>query len=172
MKTILTCLLSLTIIATISIAQESENKEFKHLVVLATGYTFIPKATSIGGTEPNGVFVPSIGMDYFYKLSPKFEIGTMIDLELGDYLIFEKDLSREKAFLVLAVGSYRLFPNVNVFTGAGIELEKHEHLGVFRLGAEYTFRLNNDWVIGPGFFYDIKKGYDTWCLSIGLGKEF
>lgn len=153
-------------------AQEHENKELNHVVVFAFGYTFIPKGTTTNGTEASGVFVPSVGFDYFHKISDKIEVGAMMDLELEDYLIFEKDLNREKAFIIMAAGAYRLIPNINLLAGAGIELEKHENLAVFRAGVEYTIKLSHTWALGTGFYYDIKKGYDTWSLSVGVGKEF
>jgi len=149
-----------------------EEKEPKHLVAFALGYTFIPKATSVGGTEPNGIFVPSIGLDYFYKITPKFEIGTMIDFELGEYVIFEKDLNRTNAIVISAIGAYSITKNLNVFAGGGIELEKHHNLGIFRVGAEYGIPLKHEWKLAPGFFYDIKEGYDTWSIAIAIAKEF
>ena len=161
--------------ASVVLAQEgntSEEKEPKHLLTLAMGYTFIPTATSIGGTEPNGIFVPSIGLDYFYRLAPKWEIGTMIDLELGDYLIFEKELEREKAMVIALIGTYKLTKHFNLFAGGGIELEKNHNLAVIRLGTEYAFYFNKGWLLAPGFFYDFKEGYDTWSLAIAFGKEF
>ena len=172
MKKILIALAILVCIVPISQAQESGEKETKHLLTGSFGYTFIPKATSIGGTEPNGIFVPSIGLDYFYRVAPKWEIGTMIDLELGDYLIFEKDLEREKAMVVALIGTYKITKHFNLFAGGGIELERNHHLVVIRLGTEYAFYLNKGWLIAPGFFYDIKEGYDSWSLALAFGKEF
>ena len=157
-----------------SIAQESEHdeKEPKQLLAISFGYTFVPKATSIGGTEANGIFVPSIGLDYFYKITPKLEFGTMIDLELGDYLIFHKNLSRERALVITGIASYSFTEHINFFAGGGIELERNHNLGILRLGTEYAFKLQNNWLLSPGFFYDIKEGYDTWSLAIAFGKEF
>ena len=175
MKKLLFGVLFLFGMTTLLQAQETESaekSEAKHLITIAFGYTFIPKATSIGGTEANGVFVPSIGLDYFYKVAPKLEIGTMIDLELGDYLIFHKDLSREKAMVIALIGSYKLTNNINLFAGGGIELEKHHNLGIIRLGTEYAINFNHGWLLAPGFFYDIKDGYDTWSLALAFGKEF
>ena len=157
------------------IAQEMGNKEpekMKHTLTLGFGYTFIPKATSLDGTEPNGILVPSIGLDYFYRIAPKWEVGTMIELELGDYLIFEKNLSREKAMVIAVLGAYKITERINLFGGGGIELEKHHNLVVLRMGTEYLFKFNNDWVLAPGFFYNFKEGYDTWSIALAFGKEF
>jgi len=152
--------------------EESEAKESKHFVAISVGYSYIPKGTSEHSEEADGIFIPSIGLDYFYRLAPKWELGTMIDFELGEYLIFEKDLNREYALVVTAVVSYSVTQNINLFAGGGIEFEKNYNLGVFRFGGEYGFQLKNAWKLSPGFFYDIKEGYDTFSFSISIGKEF
>ena len=173
MKALFLSLFFLVVIPTAN-AQESEpadEKETKHLISASFGYTFIPKATSIGGTEAKGIFVPSIGLDYFYRLSPKWEVGTMMDLELSDYLVLEKDLEREKAMVFALVGAYKLSKHINLFGGGGIELEKHHNLAIFRFGTEYIHYFKKGWILGPAFFYDLKEGYDTWSLAIAFGKE-
>ena len=152
--------------------EEVEGSEGKNLITLSLGYTFIPKATSIGGTEPNGLFVPSVGLDYFRKVAKKWEVGVMLDLELANYVIFEKNLERERALVVVAVTTFKATENINFFAGAGIELEKHHNLFVMRLGTEYAFKFNKGWSLAPGFFYDVKEGYDTWSLALAVGKEF
>ncbi len=175
MRTLFLSLFFLVVITPTAKSQETEpaeEPEKKHLISASFGYTFIPKATSIGGTEANGVFVPSIGLDYFYRLSPKWEVGTMIDLELSDYLIFEKDLEREKALVIALLGTYKLTKHISLFGGGGIELEKHQNLAVFRFGTEYIHYFDKGWLLGPGFFYDFKEGYDTWSMAIAFGKEF
>lgn len=166
----------LTIFATCTIcyaiqAQE-ETEELQNLLSLSFGYSYVSEGAEPEGTEVTGVYVPSIGIDYFRKITPKLEIGTMIDLELSDYLIIKKDLNRSKALVLTAIASYNPFSNVNVFAGGGIELEKHKNLGVLRFGGEYAFMLPNDWVLAPGFFYDVKEGYNTWSIAVAFGREF
>ena len=147
-------------------------KETKHIVTASLGYTFIPSGAPSGSEEEDGAFVPSIGLDYFYRLSSKWEIGIMTDLELGEYVIIQKELDRENAFLAAAIVSYSLTKGLNIFAGGGIELEKHHNLGVIRLGTEYAFKSKKGWVLAPGLFFDFKEGTDTWSLSIAFGKEF
>jgi hypothetical protein len=136
------------------------------------GYTFIPQGTSHEEEEADGVFIPSIGLDYFRRVHPRWEIGVMVDLELGEYIISHKELNRKNALAVIGIGSFSLTKHINLFAGGGIEIEKHKNLGVLRFGTEYVFRLNKEWVISPGFFYDFKEGFDTWSLSLAFGKEF
>ena len=152
--------------------EETEGeKESKHLITVALGYSFIPQGSS-HGEEADGIFIPSIGVDYFYRLSPRWEIGTMIDMELGEYLVFEKELDRKNALVISLIASYRLTPHINLFAGGGIELERTHNLGIIRLGGEYAFKFKKGWMLAPGFFYDFKEGYDTWSLALAVGKEF
>ncbi len=152
--------------------EAKESEEPKHILAVGIGYTYIPKGAAEDALEAEGVFVPSIGLDYFYRIAPRWEIGLMTDLELGEYLVFEKDLNREYALVVAAVANFSLTENLKLFAGGGIELEKNKNLRVFRLGIDYGFKLKKNWILAPGFFFDIKEGYDTFLISIAIGKEF
>jgi len=151
---------------------EAEQPEEKHLVTIALGYSYIPKGGEEGETEANGVVVPSLGVDYLYRLNPKWEIGLMADVELGNYIVIHKELNRENAFIIAGIGAYKLSDHWTFFGGGGIELEKHEHLAILRLGTDYNFSLGKGWIIAPVFSYDIKEGYDTWSLALAVGKGF
>ncbi len=154
------------------VQEEEPEKEKKNLLTVALGYTYIPKGSAPDAHEADGVFIPSIGLDYFRRILPRWEIGLMADFELGEYVIFEKDLNRENAILFAVVASFNLTRHINLFAGGGMEFEKHKNLGIIRLGGEYVFKLKKDWVIAPGFFFDFKEGIDTFSLSIAFGKEF
>jgi hypothetical protein len=153
-------------------AYAQEEELTKNLLTGAFGYSFVPKGGAEGDTEVSGVLVPSIGLDYFRRVSPKWEVGTMIDLELSDYLIIEKNLNRSKALVITGIAAYNFIGNWTVFGGLGVELEKHKNFMVTRFGAEHAFKFDNNWLISPGCFYDIKEGYDTWSISVAFGKEF
>ncbi len=169
-KSILIVFLIFSVSNTIS-AQEIK-KESKHLITAALGYSYIPKGSSHGEEGADGVFIPSLGLDYFYKISPKWEIGLMTDFEFGEYVIFEKDLNRKNAIVITAIASYSLTESINLFAGGGIEFEESHNLVIVRVGGEYAFKLNKGWIVAPGFFYDFKEGIDTWSFSVAFGKEF
>ena len=170
MKRILLLTIFITILGN-CFAQEEE-RETKHLITGALGYTYIPSAGAVGSSESEGVFVPSIGLDYFYSVAKQWEVGIMSDLELGEYVLINKDLNRENALVIAAIAVYSPIKSVNIFAGGGIEIEKHHNLGILRLGTEYEFELKRNWVISPGIFFDFKEGVDTWSLSIAFGKKF
>jgi len=170
-KSLISTFLLVSFFCTSLFAQNTEHEK-KHLITGALGYTYIPNGTTAESSSAEGVFVPSIGLDYFYSISQRWEIGIMSDFEFGEYVIFDKDLNRENAIVLAAIASYSLTGHINLFAGGGIELEKHHNLGIIRVGGEYGFNLKNNWVIAPGLFFDFKEGTDTWSLSIAFGKEF
>ena len=155
-------------------AQEEaiEHTEEKHLIALAFGYTYIPNGVGENNTETTGVFIPSIGLDYFFRINQRWEIGLMADIELGNYVIIHKELNRENAFVVAGVGAFKISHHWAVFGGGGIEIEKHKNFAILRLGTDYSFSLGKGWIIAPGFHYDAKEGYDTWSFSVAIGKGF
>jgi len=169
------CLLIIILINIFSIntfAQENKTEEKNHLLTGAVGYTYIPDGTSMESDVADGIFVPSLGIDYFYRLTSKWKIGVMSDFEFGEYVIIQKELNRKNAIVVTAIVAYSLTHALNLFAGAGMEFERHHNLTVFRIGSEYTFKFNKGWILAPGLFLDLKEGYDTWSLSLSFGKEF
>jgi hypothetical protein len=151
-----------------------EEEEKRHLITVAVGLTYVPKAER---EENNpGIFIPSVGLDYFYRINRKWEIGTMIDFEIDKYFVpdvQETGIEREYVFIATLVGAYSILPGWSVFAGFGFETDKHHTLRVIRLGTEYQFKLGkNGWVLGPGAFVDIKEEYSAYSLSLAVGKNF
>ena len=152
---------------------DEEEAPEKFIISVSMSLTYVPAAVKIDNLSGEGHFVPGIGIDFFYRLSPKWEIGTIVDYEFSHYLIPRKDdLEREKAIIATLTGAYTFDPRWNVFFGAGAEFERHEHLFVFKLGVEHVVPLENSWFIPICFFFDFKEGYDAWSISIGIGKGF
>lgn len=149
-----------------------DEEEGRHTIFLGFGWTHIPKAGSVDDTEATGFLVPTIGLDYMYKISPKWEVGTMMDLELDQYLIIDQELERENAVIITAIGLYRLLPHLSIFAGGGIEIEHHKNLAIFRAGIDSPFHLGKGWFLVPSFIVDFKEGYDTWSFKVSFGKEF
>lgn len=171
-------LLFLICLPDLSFAQEkTEHKngelENKHFIGFTYAQTFIRKGANEDNLNDRGHFVPAIGMDYFYRIHHKWELGIMLDYELGTYIIPRKDnLIRENAFIIALIAAYTLTDRWNLYVGGGIELEKHKNLIVGRFGGEHLFPLKNNWYIPLGLFFDVKEGYDAWSLSVGIAKEF
>lgn len=157
-------------------AQEHEgeaHEEFKRSKLTATfGYTHIPEGTGHDESDEEGYFLPTAGLDYFYRLSEKWSLGAMFDIEFGEYLIIDKDLSRSNAMIFVAVLGYELMPSWGLIAGGGIEIEESENLSVVRVGTEYQLRPGGNWVVAPGLIFDIKQEYTSWSLVLGAGMEF
>jgi len=154
-------------------AQESDKEAAKpHKIALVLGVTHIPDAFEEGQFE-KAVYVPTIGLDYFYQLDEKWKFGLAVDLELGNYLVdFNRaPLSRENALIIVAAAGFEILPRWGIIAGPGIEFEKSKNLFIFRIGTEYEFELGNDWGLSPSLNYDFKEEYSTWAFGIGLSKR-
>jgi hypothetical protein len=150
----------------------SEEERFKrHKLTLAFGYTYIAEGAEEEGGE-KGVWVPGLGLDYFYRLNEKWEVGAAADIEFGEYLIIDKDLNRHNAYILIALAGYEFVPFWAVFGGVGIEIEEHKNLAVFRLGTEYEFMFKRDWLIAPGVLVDYKVDFTSWSIYVAGGKVF
>ena len=152
---------------------EERDQEKRHSLAFVFGYTHIPEATKDGKIE-EAVFVPTIGLDYFYEFSEKWFVGGVFDMELGRYEVdYEDDeISREIAVILGALVGHEVLPGWAILSGPGLEFEKNKNLFILRLGTEYTFELRNDWELFPNFTYDFKKEYSSYALGLGLKKRF
>lgn len=173
-KTEITKIISLSALIFISISARAQSHESESLNVIISsfGYTFIPAGAEPESEEEDGFIVPTVGLDYFREVGEKWEVGLMTDLELGHYLIFDKDLDRENAFLIVATAQYKFLDNWAAIGGVGVEFEKNENLKILRVGVERSFQLGKGWKLGIPLVLDYKKGYDTWALAVSFGKKF
>jgi hypothetical protein len=160
-----------------SAQEQKENQEEKlekrHSLAFVFGYTHIPAATK-DGKEEDAVFVPTIGLDYFYLLNEKWSVGGAFDMELSKYEVaFEEDeITREIAIVLGVLVGYEVLSHWGILAGPGVEFEKNKNLFVFRISTEYTFELGNDWGLYPSLTYDFKKEYSSYALGVGLKKRF
>ena len=172
LKNILFLVLSIGFMCKSNAQESKRNAEDKNVMTVAFAASYIPAGTQQDNIN-KGHLVPGIGIDYFRKINERFDLGTMMDIELATYVIPRKeDLIRDKAFVVTIIGSFMINDNWGVFLGPGYELEKHKSFPIFRVGKEYLIRFNSVWFIPVGFFYDAKDGYDTYSLSVGAGINF
>jgi hypothetical protein len=156
-KYTLICLLILS--STHLLAQEVEKEESKrHKFAFVIGLTHIPEAFEEGHLE-KAVYVPTIGLDYFYQLKEKWKLGYALDLELGSYVVNfnREDLSRKNAVVTAVLAGYEILPRWSILAGPGVEFEKNKTLFIFRAATEYEFELANDWGLFPSFNYDFKE---------------
>jgi hypothetical protein len=129
-------------------------------------------AGGLGDTKARGLFVPAVNLDYFFYFTPRWGIGFMAGYELDHYMIVDNQLERDNALNLTLDGLFRITPHWGVFAGGGVEIEPHDHLGVFRIGTEYTIDLRKNWMILPRLYFDFKENYDTWSFTLSAGKKF
>ena len=153
--------------------QSDGEHETKYKIVFSLGGTHIPAAFE-HGHEEDAVFVPTIGVDFFYHIKHKWSLGLIADIELGDYIVNfgRENLNRENALILTLMTGYEIKPHWEILLGGGIEIERHKNLAVLKAGTEYEFPMANNWNIAPSFFYDFKEEFITWALAIGVSKRF
>ena len=144
----------------------------KNIFMLSAGYTYVPKGSALHDHESDGIFVPSIGIDYKRRISEKWALSLFTDWEMDHYVLIDKEFSRDRAFIAVLGGSYEIGEGIGIFAGAGREFEEHHDLWVMRLGLECGFDLGRHWVMVPSVFYDWKEKYDTYSISLGLSYKF
>jgi len=141
-------------------------------VAASFGFSFIPSAQNMGTSQANGLFVPSVGLDYSLRVARRWGLGLQANYELVHYMIVDSQVERDHAFQLALVGRYHVARNWTLFAGGGVELEPHQHLGLLRLGTEYSIGLGEHWELTPEFYFDFKENYDTWSLELGIGRKF
>ena len=145
----------------------------KNLLSVAVGYAWVSSAAhGTHSTSGTNVFIPSIGLDYFRKVTHRLEFGLMADVELGEYVFVKKDLYRENAALLVGVAVFEPLPHLSLILGGGMEFESHKNLGVMRTGVEFPFSIQDHWILSPSVVYDIKEGINTLTLSFAFGLHF
>jgi hypothetical protein len=91
--------------------------EIANILTATLGYTYIPQGAVLEAEEADGVFMPSLGLDYFRRIHPRWEVGIMTDLDFGEYVIFEKELSRKNVLVATAIVAFNLTGQINIFAG-------------------------------------------------------
>lgn len=157
-------------------SQENENEDEQegkiHKVALVFGYTHIPSAFE-EGKKSESVFVPTIGIDYFFQFEKGWKIGAVFDLELNNYLVNfnREELEREKALVTGILVGYEFSNRWSLLLGPGVEFEKHKNLFILRTSVEYEFELSENWGLFPSVNFDYKEEYSTWSVNIGVSRK-
>ncbi|OIQ27682.1 MAG: hypothetical protein BM564_11405 [Bacteroidetes bacterium MedPE-SWsnd-G2] len=152
---------------------KAENNRGSIVISFSPSLGYVSKGADLDNLNDEGHFVPGIGLDIFYQFHPKWEIGTMIDYDLAHYVIPRKnDLERDGAFIISAMTTYSINDNWNLSAGVGLELERHENVGLLRFGIGYVINLHNNWFIPIDNTLDIKPDYEAWSMAVGIGKSF
>ena len=170
---ILAVLVAVTVPSVCMAQEEGEAAErfARNKINVSVGYTHIPEGAEDVDDE-KGIWVFTLGVDYLYRLNEKWLVSGVVDVEFGDYLVIDKDLGRENATVVAALGVYEVMENWGVFAGGGVEFEQHKNLALIRIGTEYVIPLGGGWTIVPNILADIKQEFSSYALAVAVGKWF
>lgn len=133
-------------------------------------------ATYIFGS---GFILPTFGIEYVRNLNSLIGIGFIAEIEVGSHIIAvdetcheEHELSRESAFLLLPAIYFKTGHFVTSI-GYGIELEKHENLGLLKISAMYVLELKNDnWLVVPSVSWDHTNKFDGIVYGFSIARRF
>ncbi len=152
-----------------------EQQEFKKArVAFSIGQGYIPQADN---NSSNFLILPTIGLDFQYRMNEKWGVSLKSDIEIANYLVEDNDenkLERENPLIVSIPVTYSPWENgFSFFMGPGIEIEENENFFILRLGVGKEFELGNEWDFSPEFIYDLKNGsINSFTIAFGVGKKF
>lgn len=156
-------------------SQNLKNTErgYDHELILNFGGTYVPEASGeILGNEEGRAFL-AIGLDYFVRWHDRIKAGVMLDLELDRYYIpRSNELERDFATMVIPAINYSVLEELSIIVGGGLEFDDNKTFFVTRFGTEYVVQFNNGWGLAPGAYFDLKEGYWSTTLGIGIVKSF
>lgn len=154
----------------------------KHKIAAFMGFTHIDKAFYEHETheESTGKWVPTIGLEYYYDLSKRFDVGLVTDIELDQYYINtseETELERNNVWVTAVVARFKPIHRLGIIAGPGFETEfigksKSETFFVFKVGVDYEVEIAKGWELSPVFSYDFKEEYGAYSFGMSIGKRF
>jgi hypothetical protein len=183
MKRLMSLLTIVLCLPLIGFAQDHQEEHGDHLAMTheflhhrlsaGFGYTYVPKGVD-ESTEEEGIFVPTLSVEYFYKFSHKWSAGLMVDFELSQYVIpfLDDFVERHNTLIIGAVGLYEPIVNWGIYAGGGIEIEKHHNFAVLKIGTDDEFQIGKKWDISRSLTFDYKEEYTSWSLMVSFGKHF
>ena len=145
------------------------------MIAFFTGNSWIPEGRSHETGEKQTVIVPTFGLDYEFKLSAVWSLGTYNDLQIVNISVEEGDgtlLERENTTTFTLGGSCRFGERMKVELSGGVETDAHETLKVGRIAYEFGFELPDRWELGISASYVLKDFYDVFGLGLVIGKRF
>nr|WP_321453655.1 hypothetical protein [uncultured Carboxylicivirga sp.] len=161
--------------------QTEEAHHGKHKLSFYYGFTHVPSAFYEHEThiESTGKWVPTLGLDYYYTLNKRWDIGLIGDAELDQYYIRtseEEELERANVIVLSAVAKYKATKRIGIIAGPGFETEfkkdESKSFFVFKAGIEYEVEIEKGWELAPVFSYDFKEEYSSYAFGVTIGKRF
>lgn len=126
--------------------------------------------TLVAVNESEHRLIPSYGLDIEYWPSGKWGMGLHNDIELESFILIEEgeeDLERERPLVITLDGLYKVWKDLVVVAGPGLEFDPNKTLTLLRFGLEYEFEMTHHWYLSPAFIYDTRfNAFDTWGIGL------
>jgi hypothetical protein len=156
-----------------SYAEESEGEDGrKQALTLTVGGVYVPEGVSEEDADVQGTWVGTIGFGYTHRVRESWSLGAVVEIELDDYLIEDKELNRENPVVVAGLAYLETLPGLEFYAGGGVELETDESLALLRIGFAYEFLIKELWIIAPTLFWDITTEYTKLAVAAEFGRWF
>jgi hypothetical protein len=163
-------------------AQENDHADFHphHMLGIVLSHTQISQGIQANG-DRKWLALPSIGINYNYKFSPKWAIGLHNDIVTEDYAVEEHLRSGggnkvlERAFPVASavVASFKPGKHFSYMLGTGGEFAHTGSFFLVRVGIEYGYHITDKWELNANLVNDIKiNAYNSFAYGIGITKVF
>ena len=164
--------------AEMEIEQEHEEHEEhrKHAISIGIGHAHINSGIENG--EKQWLVLPSWMLDYNFWFNEKWAVGVHTDMIIENFEAqngegTEGIIEREKPIAIVGAVSYKPLRWLAVIAGGGVEYEAEESFGLVRLGVEPSWEITEKWEVFVNLGHDIKfDAYNTWNLSLGIGRRF
>lgn len=158
-------------------AQEKSIEKFKHNQVgLLLSHTSLRQGNE--DSDNDVLFLPSFTLFYNYHFNEKWQIGLHTDFVNEQFVAKssmddENVIQREKPIAPAVMVGYKPNRHFTFMTGAGLDFDSEETLGLLRFDIEYGAEISNDWEFLATVGYDIRfNAYGSFQIGVGVGKNF
>ncbi|PTX44870.1 hypothetical protein C8P64_0853 [Christiangramia gaetbulicola] len=159
-------------------AEHERHEEHRHKNVISLGIGHAHINSGVENGEKQWLVLPSWMLDYNFWFTEKWAIGLHSDMiietfEVEDEHSSESVIERENPIALVGALSFQPIEWLSLVAGGGVEYEANESFGLFRLGVEPHWEIHEKWEIFVNIGHDIKfDAYNTWNLSLGIGRGF
>lgn len=131
----------------------------KHSLNYLSGVSVIPNAVTNTSNGRRVNFIKVIGAGYQYQINKKWGVLAMGELQTESYMVTQNNeiRLRENIFMLLGGFSYELLPHLEVYAGAGAEVERNFTVPLLQIGVEYHLHIANNWYVSPELSYDLSE---------------
>jgi hypothetical protein len=173
----ITLFLTGTCVATI--AQEKANHTFHphHTLGIVVSHTQVSQGIQNG--DRKWLALPSWGINYNYKFSPKWAIGLHNDIIVESFTVTNhlksgagsEELERSYPIASAIVASYKPGKHFSFLMGSGGEFSHTGNLFLIRIGLEYGYHMNNKWELNANIVNDLRwNAYNSFAIGLGVTR--